>query len=195
MCSTFRFSLLVLGFNVLLLVAVCVIGSQSEVAGPSRAGGAHWRGESKSSQSSERVRKGQRWDSWGAVIGPEGWAWTGWGSLARRSPAHFVLFPASWPGAQLQEELRVLKENFTHFSNGVLSEISTLLFHGAWGFRAAAAAAYPRAWVCRAVCWTPVRGLQEGRVRAARGRRKPSPRSGARLPGTLTPGGRSRKED
>ncbi|XP_059004297.1 asialoglycoprotein receptor 2-like isoform X1 [Mustela lutreola] len=60
-CSTFRLSLLVLGFNILLLVAICVIGSQR---------------------------------------------------------------------TQLQEELRVLKENFTHFSNGVLSEISTLLFHG-----------------------------------------------------------------
>lgn len=84
------------------------------------------------------------------------------------SPPLFVLFPASWPGAQLQEELRVLKENFTHFSNGVLSEISTLLFHGAWGFRAAAAAAYPRAWFCSSACWAPAWGLQEGCVRAAR---------------------------
>ncbi|XP_040485851.1 asialoglycoprotein receptor 2-like isoform X3 [Ursus maritimus] len=65
-CSTFRLSLLVLGFHVLLLVAVGVIGTQSE---------------------------GRR-------------------------------------GAQLQEELRILKENFSHFSDGVLSEIGTLLSHG-----------------------------------------------------------------
>ncbi|XP_035922138.1 asialoglycoprotein receptor 2 isoform X2 [Halichoerus grypus] len=60
-CSTLRLSLLVLGFNVLLLAAICVIGSQR---------------------------------------------------------------------AQLQEELQILKENFSHFSNGVLSEIGTLLSHG-----------------------------------------------------------------
>uniref|UniRef100_A0A452RI80 Asialoglycoprotein receptor 2 n=1 Tax=Ursus americanus TaxID=9643 RepID=A0A452RI80_URSAM len=60
-CSTFRLSLLVLGFHVLLLVAVGVIGTQR---------------------------------------------------------------------AQLQEELRILKENFSHFSDGVLSEIGTLLSHG-----------------------------------------------------------------
>ncbi|XP_030889995.1 asialoglycoprotein receptor 2 isoform X5 [Leptonychotes weddellii] len=60
-CSTLRLSLLVLGFNVLLLAAICVIGSQR---------------------------------------------------------------------AQLQEELRILKENFSHFSNGVLSEIGTLFSHG-----------------------------------------------------------------
>ncbi|XP_049493075.1 asialoglycoprotein receptor 2 isoform X1 [Panthera uncia] len=61
LCSRLRLSLLILGLNVLLLVAVCVIGSQR---------------------------------------------------------------------AQLQEELRILKENFSHFSSGVFTEMGALSSHG-----------------------------------------------------------------
>ncbi|XP_072586257.1 asialoglycoprotein receptor 2 isoform X2 [Vulpes vulpes] len=61
LCSGFRLSLLVLGFNVLMLVAICVIGSQR---------------------------------------------------------------------AQLEEEVRILKENFSHFSSGVLMELGVLLSDG-----------------------------------------------------------------
>ncbi|VFV45096.1 asialoglycoprotein receptor 2-like [Lynx pardinus] len=60
LCSRLRLSLLILGLNVLLLVAVCVIGSQT----------------------------------------------------------------------QLQEELRILKENFSHFSSGVFTEMGALSSHG-----------------------------------------------------------------
>uniref|UniRef100_A0A8C0Q212 Asialoglycoprotein receptor 2 n=2 Tax=Canis lupus familiaris TaxID=9615 RepID=A0A8C0Q212_CANLF len=61
LCSGYRLNLLVLGFNVLMLVAICVIGSQR---------------------------------------------------------------------AQLEEELRILKENFSHFSSGVLMELGVLLSDG-----------------------------------------------------------------
>ncbi|XP_025219289.1 asialoglycoprotein receptor 2-like [Theropithecus gelada] len=66
LCSMVRFSLLALSFNILLLVAICVIGSQSE---------------------------GHR-------------------------------------GAQLQAELRSLKETFSNFSSSTLMEVHALGTHG-----------------------------------------------------------------
>nr|XP_045744141.1 asialoglycoprotein receptor 2-like [Mirounga angustirostris] len=99
-CSTLRLSLLVLGFNVLLLAAICVIGSQSE---------------------GRRGRPGGGRRAGGHEIGER----------SERAPSPLCPVPSvPWPGAQLQEELRILKENFSHFSHGVLSEIGTLFSHG-----------------------------------------------------------------
>lgn len=42
------------------------------------------------------------------------------------------VLPASRQGAQLEEDLRILKENFSHFSSGVLMELGVLLSDGGW---------------------------------------------------------------
>lgn len=64
LCSGFRLSLLVLGFNVLMLVAICVIGSQREGRGV--PWGMGWRqGPTMALRALRGARKRQRWDNRG----------------------------------------------------------------------------------------------------------------------------------
>uniref|UniRef100_A0A8C0RWY0 Asialoglycoprotein receptor 2 n=2 Tax=Canis lupus familiaris TaxID=9615 RepID=A0A8C0RWY0_CANLF len=87
LCSGYRLNLLVLGFNVLMLVAICVIGSQRE--GRLAPWGMGWcQGPTRALRALRGARK--------------------------RQPGHLV------GRAQLEEELRILKENFNH---------ATLLLH------------------------------------------------------------------
>uniref|UniRef100_A0A8C0PYA3 Asialoglycoprotein receptor 2 n=1 Tax=Canis lupus familiaris TaxID=9615 RepID=A0A8C0PYA3_CANLF len=64
LCSGYRLNLLVLGFNVLMLVAICVIGSQRE--GRLAPWGMGWcQGPTRALRALRGARKRQRWDNRG----------------------------------------------------------------------------------------------------------------------------------